>query len=220
MDGLIQTITDFLLRVFHEPRIVVALVSILPIVEARLAIPIAFSYGLTPLEGWLYAFAGSTLIMPLLLLALIPFIKWLSRTKLFQKAGTYLYEKFEKKSSGIDSPPQSERGQNKQRGELKKMLGVFAFVAVPLPMTGVWTGCAVASVVGLSYPKALVSVAAGNLVASAVVAVLCRFFAKYISTVIFVIGLVAIAVVVTLIVKIILSKPKPAAATPCGDIKE
>ena len=46
MDEIISIIQNFLSDVFVHPQIVIVLIAILPIVEARLAIPMAFGYGL------------------------------------------------------------------------------------------------------------------------------------------------------------------------------
>lgn len=212
IDFIINNILEFLLNIFKEPRIVVVLISILPIVEARGAIPIAISYGLNPLEGWLYAFIGSSLITPILLLVLLPFIKWLSKTKLFAKAGNYIYNKFESKSKGIKGAngiiSNELSAAEKQKIDRKKMLGVFIFVAIPLPLTGVWTGSAVASILQLKFPKALISIICGNLVASGIITLLCVFFEKYINWIILALAIVAIVTVILLIIKIIISKPK------------
>ena len=43
MDAIISTIQNFLSDVFVHPQIVIVLIAILPIVEARLAIPMAFA---------------------------------------------------------------------------------------------------------------------------------------------------------------------------------
>lgn len=212
-DGLIQIIQDGLLKVFGNPRVVVLLVSILPIVEARLAIPIAISYGLDGFESWFWSFLGSSAIVPILLLVLIPFIRWLSKTRFFKKIGSFLYEKFEKKAAGVADAP------NEKKKDFKKMLGVFIFVAIPMPLTGVWTGSAVASIVKLSYPKALVSVLAGNLVASGIIAMLSIFLSDYINYIILAISLLAVAVVIALIVKIILHKPTAATVSAETDEK-
>ena len=100
------------------------------------------------------------------------------------------------------------------------MLGVFAFVAVPLPLTGVWTGSAVSAFTRLPYAKALVSVIAGNLVASAIITLLCYFFQPFIDWIILAIGIIAIAVVLVLIIKIILHKPKTPVADENGNKEE
>ena len=213
-DKIIQTVLDFLNRVFVYPEIVTTLIAILPIVEARLAIPIGLGLGMGYIKSWAFAFIGSSLIVPLLLLVLIPFVKWLAKTKLFHKLGEVVYEKFESKSKSVgeadedgEAPPEVRR-----KRDLKKMLGVFVFVAIPLPLTGVWTGSAVASIVKLPYGKAVASVIAGNLVASLIILLLCRFFNAYINYIILALALIAIVVVLVLIVKVIVHKPKTAEA--------
>lgn len=219
-DKIIQTVLDFLNRVFVYPEIVTTLIAILPIVEARLAIPIGLGLGMGYIKSWAFAFIGSSLIVPLLLLVLIPFVKWLAKTKLFHKLGEVVYEKFESKSKSVgeadedgEVPPEVRR-----KRDLKKMLGVFVFVAIPLPLTGVWTGSAVASIVKLPYGKAVASVVAGNLVASLIILLLCRFFNAYINYIILALALIAIVVVLVLIVKVIVHKPKTAeAAEPQED---
>lgn len=219
-DKIIQTVLDFLSRLFVYPEIVTTLIAILPIVEARLAIPIGLGLGMGYIKSWLFAFVGSSLIVPLLLLVLIPFVKWLAKTKLFHKLGEVVYEKFESKSKSVgeadedgEVPPEIRR-----KRDLKKMLGVFVFVAIPLPLTGVWTGSAVASIVKLPYGKAVASVIAGNLVASLIILLLCRFFNAYINYIILALALIAIVVVLVLIVKVIVHKPKTAeAADPQED---
>lgn len=207
-DGIIEATQDFLLKAFGDPRVVVVLIAILPIVEARLAIPIAVGYGLSYFESWAWSFIGSSLIVPILLLVLIPFIRWLSRTRLFKKIGTVLYEKFEKKAAGVGETEQSGDGEHppKKNNEWKKMLGVFAFVAIPLPLTGVWTGSAVASILKLKYPKAVLSVIAGNLTASGFIILLTVFFSKYVNYIIAGFTVIALIVVIVLVLKIILHK--------------
>lgn len=211
VDQIIQSTLDFLQRVFVFEPIIVILIAILPIVEARMAIPIAFGYNIAPFESWLYSYLGSTLIAPLLLLILIPFIKWLSSTKLFRKIGSALYEKFENKAKSAvkeeNLSQNEENGKKLTKADWKKALGVFVFVAIPLPLTGVWTGCAVASILKLKYPVALGAVALGNLVASGIILLLSLFFQPYIDYIILALAIIAIAVIVVLIIKIALHKP-------------
>lgn len=211
-DKIIQTVLDFLSRVFVYPEIVTTLIAILPIVEARLAIPIGLGLGMGYIKSWLFAFVGSSLIVPLLLLVLIPFVKWLAKTKLFHKLGEVVYEKFESKSKSVGEADEDDEvpPEIRRKRDFKKMLGVFVFVAIPLPLTGVWTGSAVASIVKLPYGKAVASVIAGNLVASLIILLLCRFFNAYINYIILALALIAIVVVLVLIVKVIVHKPKTA----------
>lgn len=208
IDALINSILELLIKLFVHPEIVVVLVAILPIVEARMAVPIALGYELGFFKSWLFAFLGSSLIAPLLLLVLIPFIKWLAKTRLFRRLGSFLYDKFEKKSREVKTGDIVAHDEvSAKKLERKKMLGIFIFVAIPLPLTGIWTGCAVASILGMKYRNALVSVVAGNMVASLIILLLCALFEPYVNIITTVLGIIAIAVVIVLIVKLLLHKP-------------
>ncbi|MDE7464333.1 MAG: small multi-drug export protein, partial [Clostridiales bacterium] len=92
--------------------------------------------------------------------------------------------------------------------DLEKMGGTALFVAVPIPLTGVWTGSAVASIVKIGFFKALVSVIVGNAVACGIMALLSWAFAPYIDYITIAFAVLALCVVVFLIVKLILYKPK------------
>lgn len=213
MSALIESIQAFLLAVFKLPEIVVTLIAMVPIVEVRLAIPIAVGYGLNYFAAWSLSFLGSSLAAVILLPILIPFIKWLANTRLFRKVGGAILAKFENKAAGIASNDDKfDEGtpsidKKMRNGAFKKMLGTFIFVAIPLPLTGVWTGCAVASIIGLKYWQGLLSVIGGNLVASLIILLLCAFFEPYIDLIIAIIGAIAIVVVIFLLVKIFLFKP-------------
>lgn len=228
MNEFVNSILDFMLRVIPSREAVTVLIAALPIVEARLALPIGLGLGMSGVMAWLLAFVGSSMLAPLLLLVLIPFIRFLARTRVFRRIGSALYARIEQKSAAVESKhaevkngeaesENSETGsengaspKKKRRlsAEAKKMLGVYLFVALPVPLTGVWTGCAVASVLGLKYPKALVSVLAGNLTASLILWLLCACFAAYIDYIIIAITIIAACAVIALIVKICLYRPK------------
>ena len=71
----------------------------------------------------------------------------------------------------------------------------------------------------IKYWKALVSVVGGNLVASLIILVLCRFFEPYINYIILALGIIAVVIVIVLIVKIILHKPEEDTQTEPSDGK-
>ena len=195
----IETIRNALTEQLGYPWIAVAILAALPIVEARLAVPMALSCGMGKLKSFVTAFLGSSLPAPLLLLALIPFIRWLAKTRVFRRLGETVYDKFVQKSKKVDE----------NASDLKKMLALFVFVAIPLPLTGVWTGCAVASIIGLKYHKALVSVLAGNAVACGILTLLCSLLpSKVIDIIMVAVALIAVAVVVVLLVKAFFGKKK------------
>ena len=76
-----------------------------------------------------------------------------SRVKFFNKIGTWLTNKAEK---------------NRERVEKYSFWGVCLFVAIPLPVTGAWTGSLVAAVIDMKFHKALLSCLIGVLIAGVI----------------------------------------------------
>lgn len=106
------------------------LVSMLPIVELRGAIPIGTGLGLNLWWTLIISIIGNLIPVPFIILFARPIIRWLKRTKLFSPVALWLENKVEK---------------NKEKITKYEKLGLFLFVAIPLPGTGAWTGSLVAS---------------------------------------------------------------------------
>lgn len=143
----------------------VFILGLAPISEVRGAIPLAYKFFMIDLESpKLFAVAcacgvlGNLAIAPLVLLALdkiervvlgsryVPgFIK-----KLYLKVLHYV------------------RGRARKYERIE-MVGLLAFVAVPLPFTGAWTGSLVAYVLGLDRKKSIACIELGVLIATAIV---------------------------------------------------
>ena len=87
------------------------------------------------------------------------------------------------------------------------MISLFVFVAVPFPVTGVWTGTAIAVFLGLKFREALLPVAAGNLIAGAIITLLTFLFKDYVDIIIYALFAIAIVMLIVFIVKIVCSKP-------------
>ncbi len=161
------------------------LVSMLPLFELRGAIIFASSVELwgavtlTPWLAYLFSFLGSSLVVPVIALLFTPIVNWLKRTKLFKKLGDAIYNMVSKKSQKIQNDANvinedvsvSEIEKQKKL-RIKKMLGIFCFVAIPLPLTGVWTGTAIAVVLGMKFGDILISVISGNAVAGLIITLL------------------------------------------------
>ena len=69
------------------------------------------------------------------------------------------------------------RGRAKSaRIKRSELLGLYLFVAFPLPGTGAWTGALVAALLGRRLSHAMVSIGAGVVTACAIVALVCKGF--------------------------------------------
>lgn len=180
--GFSTKIKNFFADTFSSPYVATFLIAVLPIVELRGAIPFGYLYfkqqGFTLLEAFLMGYLGSSIVVPFLLLLLIPFINWLKKTKGFRKMGDWLENKFSKKSEKVEQKALEKANQQgvelseEQKNKkilIKKLIGVFTFVAIPLPFTGVWTGSAVAAFLKVKFGWALLAVLLGNLVAGGII---------------------------------------------------
>ncbi|MDI3535248.1 MAG: hypothetical protein PWQ82_1613 [Thermosediminibacterales bacterium] len=137
-----------------KDELTVFLLSAMPVSELRGSIPLGISMGIPTWETYFLSVAGSLLPAPVLLIFLQPFFGFLRKTVLFRRLIDWSLRRSAKKSHQI-----------KKYG----IIGLFLFVAVPLPSTGVWTGCIAASLLGLKFWQAFPAVAAGNMVAGLLV---------------------------------------------------
>jgi uncharacterized membrane protein len=132
-----------------------AVLAFLPISELRGAIPFAMAQGLPWYAAYPYAVAVNALVAPGCWL----FLSTLHR--LFLRAGWYrsLFDRF------------VERARGKLQGGVEKWgwLAVAVFVAIPLPVTGAWTGTLGAWVLGLRRGRTLLGVILGVICAGIIV---------------------------------------------------
>ena len=126
----------------------------LPVSELRGAIPAAIAFGFSPLKAYCIAFIGNTLpVIPLLFL-LEPVSNLLRKLPVFNSFFNWLFERTRKKAALV---------------EKFEALGLILFVAIPLPITGAWTGCVAATLFKVRFRYAFPAILLGIAIAGAVV---------------------------------------------------
>lgn len=150
-----EIISNFFLEIVGK-ELCVFFCSMLPIIELRGAIPMAFAFGLPWWQAYIISVLGNLLPVPFILLLINIVLKWMSNSKVsfFNKFANFLYRKVDK---------------NRARIEKYSFWGLCLFIAIPLPVTGAWTGSLVAAVIGMKPWKAFVSALLGVLIAGIVV---------------------------------------------------
>lgn len=138
-----------------KTEIIVIFFSMTPIIELRGAIPLGISMGLSPIHSTIISIIGNILIVPFLLKGLQPIMGYFEKTKLFSKTIGWVKHRSMKKSSIIKK---------------YSLIGLFIFVAIPIPTTGVWTGSVIASLLKLDFRKALISISLGIITSGLIVA--------------------------------------------------
>jgi uncharacterized membrane protein len=128
----------------------------LPVSEVRGAIPLAIGvYGYSPLDAYLLSVFGNLLPIIPLLLFLGPVSDYLRRYNWGEWFFSWLFARTRRKYI--------------QEHENFGLTALAIFVAIPLPMTGAWTGCAVAFLLGFRFWPAFAAIAAGVLLAGVIV---------------------------------------------------
>lgn len=179
------------------------LISMLPIIELRGAIPFGMSktfWGANALKSWesfAFSFLGSSLVVPIIALLLKPILSWLKKTKLFKSLALKLENSFKKKSKKIEADMKVEDADtssdenvpldtsNEKRktvydkGFFLRLFGITLFVAIPLPLTGVWTGTAIAVMMNIPFGWTCLSVILGNLIAGLIMQTICAVFPNF-----------------------------------------
>ena len=136
----------------------VAAISTLPIVELRGAVPVGIAaFGMPWWKVYLVAVAGNMLPIPFILLLLGPVSNFLMRFALGKKFFDWLFSRTRKKSANI---------------EKYEALGLTLFVAIPLPVTGGWTGAMAAFLMGISFWKSMLYILMGVMIAGVIMTIL------------------------------------------------
>ena len=134
------------------------LISMVPVVELRGAIPIGVGSGLPVLLSMIISIIGNMLPVPFIILFIRKFFGWL-RSK---------HEKLDLLVTKIEA-------RAIRKSDLVRkyaFFGLFIFVAIPIPGTGAWTGAIIAALLDIRFKIALPAILLGVVVASIIVSVL------------------------------------------------
>lgn len=163
---MVQSIVSFIVGLFgcfssipFYKELVVFIISLMPILELRGGLIAAALLDLNPVSAYIISIIGNVLPVPFILWFINSILKFMrnSKIKLFYKTANWLDEKVEK-----------------HKGQIEKFgfMGLVLFVGIPLPGTGAWTGCLIASVLEMDRKKSFVAAMIGILMASIIMMIL------------------------------------------------
>jgi len=133
------------------------ILSLLPISELRGAIPWALARGMGPAASFALCVVANALVAPIGWLFLSTVHRLLSRWPAYQR----LFQRI------------VERARRKVHATVERWgyWGLAVFVAIPLPLTGAWTGVIGAWVLGMHPRRSILAIVAGVAIAGVVVTV-------------------------------------------------
>lgn len=137
--------------------LIVFLVSMVPLIELRGAIPYAIKMGLPILPSYIIAIIGNMIPMPFIFFFARKVLEWGKDKPVIGKFFTFCLEK-------------GHKGGEKLKEKAGKGLywALFLFVGIPVPGTGAWTGTLAASILDMDFKKSVRAVVCGVVLAGVI----------------------------------------------------
>jgi len=130
------------------------LISMVPVIELRGAIPIALAKDIEPWVAFILAVFGNMLPVPFILVFVRSIFNWMKKYERLGRIVTKLEARAESKSESVRK---------------YELVGLCILVAIPLPGTGAWTGALVAALMKMRIRRALPTIFVGVVIAGVVV---------------------------------------------------
>lgn len=129
------------------------LISMLPIVELRGAIPVGAAIGLPWYLNMIVSIVGNLLPVPFILLFSVKAFEFMKKRNILVKFIEKIENRAKKRSEGLAT------------GEF---IGLMLFVAIPFPGTGAWTGALIAALLQFERKRSFIYITLGVLIAAAI----------------------------------------------------
>ena len=137
--------------------LIVFLISMVPLIELRGAIPYAVGFGLPILPSLGVALLGNMLPVPFIFLFARKVLEWGKDKKLTGKFFTWCLERGEKGGRKLEA-----------KAGAGLYVALLLFVGIPIPGTGAWTGTLAASILDMDFKKSVIFILLGLLLAAAI----------------------------------------------------
>ena len=140
--------------------IITFLISMVPLVELRGALPYALAMGIPTGQAYALCIIGNMLPVPIIFFFARKVLEWGKDKKVIGKFFTWCLEK-------------GHSGGEKLKAKAGKGLyfALFLFVGIPLPGTSAWTGTLAASILDMDFKKSVLAVIAGVLLAGIIMGI-------------------------------------------------
>ena len=140
-------------------EIIVFIISLLPILELRGGLIAASLLGLNPIPSYIISVIGNIIPIPFILWFINSILTWMRNCK---------FKKFNNLALWLDKKVQKHKSSIEKYG----FWGLVLFVGIPLPGTGAWTGCLIASVLEMDKKKSFFAALIGVTIASVIMMIL------------------------------------------------
>ena len=137
--------------------LIVFLISMVPLIELRGAIPYAVANNMPLLQSYIIAIIGNMLPMPIIFFFARRVLEWGKDKPVIGGFFTFCLEKGHKGGEKL-----------KEKAGNGLYVALFLFVGIPLPGTGAWTGTLAASILDMDFKKSVKATMAGVVLAGVI----------------------------------------------------
>ena len=141
--------------------IIIFLISMVPLIELRGAIPYAVGFHLPMVQSYIICILGNMVPMPFIFLFARRILEWGKDKKYIGKFFTFCLEKGHKGGEAL-----------KQKAGRGLFWALLLFVGIPLPGTGAWTGTLAASLLDMDFKSSVIAVMLGVVLAGVIMGLL------------------------------------------------
>lgn len=145
-----------------QKYILVFLISMLPIIELRGAIPYAHAMGLSLLPSYLVSVIGNLIPVPFIYFFIMKILNWGKNKKIIGKFCKVIIEKGHNAGQKIV----------KKAGKRGFFLALVLFIGIPFPGTGAYTGILAASILDIDFKTSIWAAICGVILAAILTAAL------------------------------------------------
>ena len=138
--------------------LIIFLISMVPLIELRGAIPFSQGFGLPIVQSYIICIIGNMLPVPIIFLFARKVLEWGADKPVIGKFFTWCLEK-------------GHKGGKKLQEKAGKGLFVALLLFVGVPGTGAWTGTLAASILDMDFKSTIVAVMLGVLLAGVIMMV-------------------------------------------------
>ena len=137
--------------------LIVFLISMVPLIELRGAIPYAVGFGLPILPSLGVALLGNMVPVPFIFFFARKVLEWGKDKKLTGKFFTWCLERGEKGGRKLEA-----------KAGAGLYVALLLFVGIPVPGTGAWVGTLAASILNMNFKKSVLFIFLGLLLAATI----------------------------------------------------
>lgn len=142
------------------------LISMVPIIELRGAVPIGVASGIPAWQAILISVIGNMLPVPIIFFFARRVLEWGADKPVIGKFFSWCLKKGHSGGQKLA----------KSAGDKGLYFALFLFVGIPLPGTGAWTGTLAASILDLKFKNSVIATMAGVILAGLIMGIVSTFF--------------------------------------------